>query len=98
MLCFISTGICAPHLLPVAPSLRLKLLPHVHGLLVGLLSGLHLGPQLLVLGQLQVSGRDVTDGLLGGHGADQLAAPQEVVLHLESKDTWVELEAPRDYG
>ncbi|TNN47596.1 hypothetical protein EYF80_042199 [Liparis tanakae] len=60
-----------------------QLLPHVQGLLVGLLSGLHLGPQLLVLRQLQVGGRHVSDALLGGHRTDQLAAPQKVVLRLE---------------
>lgn len=70
------------HLSLVAPALRLQLLPHVQRLLVGLLSGLHLRPQLLVLGQLEGGSRHVADALLGAHLTDGLAAPQEVVLHL----------------
>lgn len=38
-----------------------------------------------MLSQLEVSGSHITDAFLNCHCADQLAAPQEVVLHLKKK-------------
>lgn len=38
-----------------------------------------------MLSQLEVSGSHITDAFLGCHGADQLAAPQDVVLHLQEE-------------
>lgn len=38
-----------------------------------------------MLSQLEVSGSHITDAFLNCHCTNQLAAPQEVVLHLKKK-------------
>lgn len=60
-------------------------LAHGYCLGIRLLMCHNLSPELLVLEQLQITGSNVSDGLLCLHPTQHLGAPEGVVLCLENK-------------
>lgn len=74
-----------PYLYSIKFVLFQQALTHGHSLSVRLLTSHNLSPQLLVLKQLQITGSNISNGLLCLHPTQHLRAPQGVVLCLEAK-------------
>lgn len=63
-------------------------LAHGYGLSIRLLMCHNLSPELLMLQQLQITGGNVSNGLLCLHPTQHLGAPEGVVLCLRNKAIW----------